>query len=235
MTVEEVEVDALVAEMIGTLALVFFGGLAVMQSDSGELDLLGVAIANMLVLIVMVYFGFRFSGAHYNPAITLSMVATRKLRPQDGVMYIVAQLLGSVLGGLLIQILATDSMITESKTGSQLGYPHLTKGYDAFQGMIFELVLTFFLVFVIWAMVVDDKAPPHMYGFAYGGMVGLAILIGGPITGAAMNPARVFGPSLVIGSFTDQWIYYVGPILGGILAGLFYANFYLNPKPEKNK
>ena len=220
----------LATEALGAFGLVFIGGFAVLQSEEGNLDLVGVAIAHALVLGIMVYFGGRFSGAHYNPAVTISFLVTKEMTIKEGALYIISQLVGSIIAGLCILLLRTDEL---SDNPSKLGFPHLQEGYNPFLGMLLEAVLTFFLVFVIWAVAVDRRAPSHIFGFAIGGTIGFDILAAGPITGAAMNPARVFGPALVSLDFTYVfWIYWVGPILGAIVAGLFYKYFF---KTDLNK
>ncbi len=221
--------QALMAETIGTFGLVFIGGLAVLQADLGNLDLLGVAMAHFLVLAFMVYFGGRFSGAHYNPAVTLSFVATKKMEGMDGLLYIFSQLIGSIIAGLLLLILRTDEM---KDAPSTLGFPHVADGYPLSSAVLLELILTFFLVFIIWAMAADGRAPDQIFGLAIGGAVGFDILAGGPMTGAAMNPARVFGPALVSFDFANHWVYWIGPILGGLLAGFLYNFFFLNEEED---
>lgn len=236
MSDEQIDIPALVAEVIGTFGLVFIGGMAVMQADDdGKLTLLGVALAHMLILSFMVYFGGRFSGAHYNPAVTLSFMVTKKMNQVKGVYYILAQLAGSIIAGIFLTILASDSMLDAADrdlnaNGSTLGFPHLAEGYGTGTAIFLEAVLTFFLVFVIWSMAADDRAPSQIYGFAIGGTLGFAILAGGPLTGAALNPARVFGPALLTGDFANHFVYWIGPIIGALLAGLLYHNFFLRAK-----
>ena len=225
--------EKLFAEYFGAFGLVFIGGFAVMQNAIGNLSLVGVAIAHALVLSIMVYFGGRFSGAHYNPAVTLSFVVTKKLDPKTAFFYIVLQLLGSVTAVLLLFMFRTEEMKNLNSTLS-LGFPPLADGYNVFYAVLLEAILTFFLVFVVWAVAVDKKAPDQIFGLAIGGTIGFCILVAGPITGAAMNPARVFGSALIIFDFHFLWIYWVGPILGGIGAGLVYNYIFLQPKPKEN-
>ena len=221
----------LVTEALGAFGLVFIGGFAVLQGEEGNLDLVGVAIAHALVLGIMVYFGARFSGAHFNPAVTISFVVTKEMSIKEGILYIISQLVGSIMAGLGILLLRTDEL---SNNPSKLGFPSLQEGYNPFLGMILEAVLTFFLVFVIWAVAVDRKAPSQIFGFAIGGTIGFDILAAGPITGAAMNPARVFGPALVSLDFSYVfWIYWIGPILGAIIAGPLYKYFFMKGRNDE--
>ena len=222
----------MLTEYIGTFGLVFIGGFAVMQNAIGNLSLAGVAIAHALVLSIMVYFGARFSGAHYNPAVTLSFVVTKKLEPKIASFYIISQLLGSITAALLLFLFRTEEM-KKLNSSTALGFPPLANGYNIFLGVLLEAILTFILVFVIWAVAVDKKAPNQIFGLAIGGTIGFNILAAGPITGAAMNPARVFGPTLVALEFSFLWIYWVGPILGGICAGLVYNSVFLRLKAKE--
>ncbi len=213
----------IVAEFLGTFGLVFVGGFAVLQADIGNLTLLGVAIAHFLVLSIMIYFGGRFSGAHYNPAVTLSFTVTKKLDLQSSAIYILAQLTGSIFAGILLVVLKPSSM---DNAPSILGFPHVSPNYNIWIAVLAEAVGTFFLVFVIWAVAADHRAPDQIFGYAIGGTVGFMILAIGPMTGAALNPARVFGPALVSFDFANHFVYWLGPIIGGCLAGLLYDNVF---------
>ncbi|MDH5401859.1 MAG: aquaporin [Candidatus Heimdallarchaeota archaeon] len=218
----------LVTEMIGTLALVYVAGLTSLQADSDNLDLVGVAIANTMLLSIIIYFGYRFSGAHYNPAVTLSLLVTNRIEQKEAIQYVGAQLLGSILGGILLLATAGEYLLARARGKSTLGFPHVMQTYPFLQAILLEMVITFILVFVIWAVAVDKKAPSHIYGLAIGGTVGFNILAAGPLTGAAMNPARVFGPALLTFDFSSHLVYWIGPLLGGVLAGIFYQHFYLD-------
>ncbi|RMG30150.1 MAG: aquaporin [Methanobacteriota archaeon] len=216
--------DGIVAEFIGTFALVAIGGFAVLQADIGNLNLVGVALAHFLVLSIMVYFGGRFSGAHYNPAVTLSFVATRKIDGKTGLIYIITQLVASIFAGIVLLLLKSEDM---KGAVSKLGFPHVQQGYDLWMAIFAEALGTFFLVFVIWAVAADKRAPDQIFGFAIGGAVAFSILAIGPMTGAALNPARVFGPALIAADFENHIVYWIGPIIGGLLAGFLYNTIFL--------
>ncbi len=221
--------DGIAAEFIGTFGLVAVGGFAVLQADIGNLDLVGVALAHFLVLSIMVYFGGRFSGAHYNPAVTLSFVATRKIDGKTGLIYIITQLVASIFAGIVLVLLKSDEM---ADAPSKLGFPHVQQGYDLWMAILAEALGTFFLVFVIWAMAADKRAPNQVFGYAIGGSVAFSILAIGPMTGAALNPARVFGPALISADFADHLVYWIGPILGGLLAGFLYNSLFLEQETD---
>lgn len=222
--------DGIAAEFIGTFALVTVGGFAVLQADIGNLDIVGVAFAHFLVLSIMVYFGRRFSGAHFNPAVTLSFVATKKIDGKTGLVYIVSQLTASILSGIVLLILKSENM---TNAGSVLGFPHVAANYDFLMATGAEALGTFFLVFAYWAMVADKRAPDQIFGYAIGGAVAFSILAIGPMTGAALNPARVFGPALISADFSNHMVYWIGPILGGLVAGFLYNSVFLKEEESQ--
>lgn len=227
MSLKYIEIPELAMEFLGTFAIVFVGGIALMNADAGYIDLLGVAIANMLLLSVIIYIGLQISGAHYNPAITVSFILTKKINPIKGTYFIISQLLGSIIAALFINFIVSQALLDAAKDKSELGFPHLAIEYDAWRGVILELLLTFLLVFAFWRMVIDPPTS-QVYGFVVGGVLGLSILVGGPLTGAALNPARVFGPALLTRDFADHWIFWIGPLLGGIIAGFVCYIFFEN-------
>ena len=202
-----------VAEFIGTFTLVFAvsASIAVGAQVAG---IFGAAIAQGLALGVIVSALAHVSGAHFNPAVTLGFLVTRRIEPALAVLYWLAQFAGAVAAALLVRTMLPDAL---DKT---LGAPELGAGVGAWQGLLIEAVLTFFLVFVVFATAVDPRGSFNaIAGLGIGLIVTVDILLGGPLTGAAMNPARAFGPELVQGgAWDDAWIYYVGPFLGGVVA-----------------
>ena len=206
------------AEAIATFALVFIGGGAVlMNSIDGALGLAGVALAHGMVLMAMIYATGHISGAHINPAVTIGMLVTKNIKPGAAVGYIVSQLGGASLAGLLILLVLPD--VPEA----HLGVPKVSASISSFAAVGIEAILTFFLVFVIFGTAVDKKAPAGFYGLAIGFVLIFAILVGGSLTGASMNPARTFGPALISGYWTQHWVYWIGPIAGGIIGALVYS------------
>lgn len=228
MSENGIDYKELFSEFIGTFGLVLIGGWAMLNADYGSFDLVGVSLTLFLVLSFMVYFGRQFSEAHFNPAVTLSFVATRKMPIRLGVYYIISQLLGSVFAGIFLKIFTPTAILNKAISKSKLGFPHLTKITTPVQGMFIEMIITFFFVFVFWAMVIDRKAPSQIFGLAIGGTLGFDILAAGSFTGAATNPARVFGPALIALDFNNQWVYWIGPILGALIAGFLYYYVFLD-------
>jgi MIP family channel proteins len=203
------------AEGIATFALVFAGcGAVVVDAERDQaLGTVGIAAVFGLVILAMVYATGHLSGAHINPAVTLAFTATRHFPLRDAAAYVPAQLAGAVFGALALQR-AWDG------TPADLGATVPTVG--AGSALVYELVLTAMLMFVIVAVATDTRAVGSAAAIAIGATVGLDALFGGDVTGASMNPARSFGPALVAGTWTDFWIYVVGPVAGALAGAALY-------------
>jgi MIP family channel proteins len=218
-----VEHDALrrgVAEFIGTFSLIFIamGSIAFIQSNL----LVGVALANGLTIAVMASAVGHISGAHFNPAVTLGFLVTRRIAPALAVFYWVAQLAGAILGALALRALFPSELNLDA------GVPVVNSAINGFQGVTIEALLTFFLVWVIFATAADPGgAFKTIAGLAIGLTITIDILAAGPLTGAAMNPARALGPELVFNVWDDFWVYLVGPPIGAVVAALAYDWLYL--------
>lgn len=212
------------AEMIATFALVFIGAGVVLADafTGGAIGILGVAFAHGIVLMCMVYATAHISGAHVNPAVTISVWANKLISTKKAIIYILSQLIGASIAGLLLAYIFSDLGVALSTS-----VPALATGVDILKGIIIEAILTFFLVFVIFGVAVDKKAYAGAYGLAIGFVLIFDILMGGALTGAAMNPARAFGPALASGIWLNQIVYWIGPIIGGLIAGTTYKFLYL--------
>jgi MIP family channel proteins len=210
----------LLAEAIGTFTLIFVGvgAIAANYTTEGALGLTGIALAHGLAIAVMVSATAAISGGHLNPAVTLGLLAGGKIDGARALLYIVAQCVGAVLAAVLIGACVQSESLVE--TG--FGIPAPGRGVSASAVIAMEAVLTFFLVFVVYGTAVDARAP-KVGGLFIGLTVALDILCGGPVSGGAMNPARHLGPALAFGQLSNIWLYWVGPILGGIIAGLVYS------------
>ena len=215
---------AAVAEFVATFALVFVGAGAVILASSGTLDLLGVALAHGLVLAIMVSVTGHISGGHVNPAVTIALWTAGKVTSLRTVVYVVAQLLGAVVGALLLRYVVGGEAFEAAGGGT----PALGPGISVGKGIVIEAILTFFLVFAVFGTAVDIRGPWNKTGgFTIGLVIAFDIIAFGPYTGAAMNPARWFGPALVAGVWNDSLVWIVGPIAGGIIAGVLYATVFL--------
>jgi MIP family channel proteins len=218
----------LAAEFLGTFALIFFGVGAVCADrflqTSGGIGLLGVALASGLAMAIMVSALGHISGGHFNPAITIGFWVTKRIGTLDAFLYWAAQVLGGVAAAFLLRSIIPD----ETWHAVALGTPSLLRDFPALSAMILEAVTSFFLVLVFFATAVDDRGTFRaIAGFGIGLTMTLGILVIGPFTGAAMNPARAFGPALAAHHWTNQGVYWIGPLAGGFLAGLLYNALYL--------
>ena len=228
------KLQKLVAEFVGTFALIFFGAGAICadqylrtgSNGQSGLGVLGIALAYGLTMGIMVTSLGHISGGHFNPAITIGFWVTRKLSTFDTVAYAAVQLAGGVAAAYLLRQLPVDVW-----GPVQLGTPDLASGITRTNGMIFEAVMAFFLVFVFFATAVDERgAFNKVAGFAIGLTVTVASLIGEPFTGAALNPARAFGPALAANRWNNHGIYWIGPLAGGVAAGWLYDILFLTKK-----
>jgi MIP family channel proteins len=204
------------AEAFSTFALVFAGcGAIVVDAERGAgLGTSGVALAFGLAIMAMVYATGHLSGAHINPAVTAAFSLGRHFPVRDAAAYVPSQLAGAVLGALLLRI-------TWDGTPADLGATTPTVG--AGPALVYEVVMTAFLMFVIMAVATDTRAVGAAAAIAIGGTVALDALFGGPVTGASMNPARSFGPALVAGEWRDFWIYVIGPLAGAMAGAAAYG------------
>jgi aquaporin TIP len=207
-----------VAEFIGAFTLLFIGIGAIAVGG----DLVSVAFAHGLAIAVMVSALGHISGGHFNPAVTLGFLVTRRIAPALAGIYWAAQLAGAVVASLLLDWLFPGNPLA-------LGVPavHLV---SSTQAVFIEAILTFFLVWVVFATAADARGTfTSIAGLGIGLTITMDIFAGGNLTGAAMNPARAFGPQLVGGHWANGWVWYVGPLAGGALAALLYEWLYLRP------
>ncbi len=213
------------AEFIGAFALTFFGAGAIMVGSAG---LIGVALAHGLAIGLMVTAFGHISGGHFNPAITLGFVVTRRISTALAGVYWLAQFAGASVAALLLWWIFPKEAVDPARLGAPLLHPSIGSG----AGLVLEAIMTAFLVLAVFATAVDDRgAFKAVAGFGIGLVITMDVLAGGPLTGAAMNPSRAFGPELVHNVWESYtWIYYVGPAAGAVFAALLYEMLYLTPK-----
>lgn len=201
------------AECIGCYALVTAGcGAIIVNAVTGTLTHVGIAFTFGLIILVMIAAMGHISGAHFNPAVTIAFALTRHFAWRDVPFYIGSQLIGAIAGALTLRWLFGDI----ANLGATL--PH----GSAFLSFGLEILLTATLMFVIMAVATDTRAVGQLAALAIGATVGLDALWGGPISGASMNPARSFGPALISGVWSDQWVYWLGPLLGAAIGASLY-------------
>ena len=215
-----------VLEFVGVFALIFVaaGGAAYATSATD------LALENGLVIAVMVCAAGPISGGHINPAVTLGFLVTRRIEPLLAVVYWVAQFGGAVLAALLLKWAIPDAATSQTK----LGAPALGSGIGSGQAVVIEAILTFFLVWVVFATAVDSRGTfKQIAGLAIGFVIVFDVLMAYRLTGGAMNPARAFGPQLGGNHWAHGWVWYVGPFAGGVIAASLYELLYLRPeRPE---
>jgi len=223
------------AEFIGTFFLCF-AGIATILSTYAPLEsgagIVGIALAHGLAIAIGVSVFGGVSGAHFNPAVTCSMMATGRIQPPMAVAYIVSQCLASVLAAFLCTIIFAP----EAVESANLGIP-LPSDAGLSPGIVIlvEFILTFLLVTAIFGTAVDERGMTlNIGGLAIGLTVTINILAGGEVTGASMNPARSFGPALIHGDFSLHWYYWLGPVLGGVVAALIYHHIILEKGDDQS-
>ena len=209
-----------IAEFIGTFALIFIGAgsVAINHMTGGTSGLTGIALAHGLTIAVMVSATMAVSGGHLNPAVTVALLCTRKTDLPSAISYIIAQCLGAISAAFLLRLCLPLSVLSAVNFGTPALAPEVTTS----MGLLTEIILTFFLAFTVFGTAVDSRAP-KMGGLFIGLTVALDIMVGGPLTGAAMNPARYIGPAIISGHLENCWLYWVGPIAGAVLAGVIYT------------
>lgn len=244
-------IRALVVEFIGTFALIFVGAGAGVMAGVGIGNLVSVALAHGLVIFVMVLAYGHISGTNINPAVTIGLWIAGKTDALKAGLYIVAQLLGAIVGGFLVLWVVNGVTVPQGvnvENALVLGATTLNSnlGVTAIMGVVLEFIATFFLVNSVMNTAVvenSERAAGLIYGRA-GNMAGLAIgmtltfmiLFIGPLTGGSLNPARTLGPAIALGSaypWSEIWVYLVGPILGGLAAGALYRWFLVSPEEQE--
>jgi aquaporin Z len=212
-----------VLEFVGVFALIFIaaGGAAYARSP------IDLAFANGLVIAVMVSAAGPISGGHINPAVTLGFLVTKRIAPMLAVVYWIAQFGGAVLAALLLKWVLPSSI----EAGANLGVPSLGSGIGSGAAVVTEAVLTFFLVWVVFATAVDPRGTfKQVAGLAIGFVIAFDVLMAYGLTGGAMNPARAFGPQLAGNHWSHFWIWYIGPFAGAVIAATAYELLYLRPE-----
>jgi aquaporin Z len=210
-----------VGEFVGAFALIFVGVGSTIYGN-----IVGVALAHGLVIAVMASAVGHITGGHFNPAVTLGFLVTRRMTTPLALVYWAAQLLGGLLAALLLKWVLPGTAVE----GIHVGAPSLQNGLNGGEGVVVEAVLTFFLVWVIFATAADPRGSfKQIAGLAIGFTITLDVLMGGGLTGAAMNPARALGPEIAGNYWTDFWIYLIGPFSGAVIAAVVYELLYLRP------
>lgn len=211
------------AEFIGTFALMLFGGGAILQHAATQsVGTTGIAVAHGLAILICVYAFGHISGGHFNPCVTFGMLVAGRMSFGQALNYWAAQVAGAIVAAWVLSVAYHGGPVDV-----HLGAPVVDPTVGPALAMVLEGIMAFMLVIVVFGSAVDPRAPQGFAGLAIGLTLTANILFGGSLTGAAFNPARAFGPALVSGFWQDQWLYWVGPFLGGGGAALLYERFFL--------
>jgi MIP family channel proteins len=216
------------AEFLGTFALIFFGAGAICADQflhgAGGFGLLGTAAAHGLAIAIMITALGHISGGHFNPAVTIAFWVTKRLATIDVALYWLAQLAGATAAAFLLKAVIPE----DTWRAVALGTPELVRDFPRLAAMAIEAVATFFLVLTFFATSLDESGSSRaLAGLATGLTMMLGILVAGPFTGGALNPASAFGPALASTHWANWGVFWVGPLAGGFLAGLLYDSLYL--------
>lgn len=222
---------ACLAEMFGTFTLVLISVGAIHNANHQQMDLLGIALAYGLATAAMVSATVAVSGGHLNPAVSFGAFLAGRIGFVQTIRYILAQLAGAVLAGFICVTIFNTGIVSTAT-------PNLGKDVSIGTAVLVEATLTFLLAFVMFGTVADGRAP-RTGGLCVGLIVAAGVLFGQPLTGAAMNPARAFGTAVASSHFANHLVYWIGPMLGGALAGVIYGRFLILPDeppimPKKN-
>jgi MIP family channel proteins len=223
----------LTAEAVGTFGFVFAGAAVVVVNGgfpNSGIGLLGIALAHAVALSVMITATMAISGGHLNPAVTLGLLVARRIDVVSAAAYIVTQLAAACVAAYLVKLLLPASAVRNA----MLGVPVIASSVTLQQAIGLELILTFFLVSAVFGTAVSPDAP-RVAGFGIGLVLLFDILVGGPLTGAAMNPARAFGPAAVAGEWVGHVVYWIGPLAGAILAALVWEYLLLPRTPARRR
>jgi aquaporin Z len=223
----------LVAEALGTFGFVFIGAAVVVVNGgfpNSGIGLLGIALAHAVALSVMVTATMTISGGHLNPAVTVGLLVARRIDPASAAAYIVTQLAAASIAAFTVKLLLPPGAVR----AALLGVPVIASSVTLGQAIGIEAVLTFFLVSAVFGTAVSPDAP-RVAGFGIGLVLLFDILVGGPLTGAAMNPARAFGPAAVAGQWLGHVVYWVGPLIGAIAAALLWEHLLLPRTPLRRR
>jgi MIP family channel proteins len=219
------------AEFVGTFALVFVGGAAIMMTEyTGDAGLLQVALAHGLILALMVSATMNVSGGHLNPALTTALLVVRRITPTVAGVHILAQLIGALAAAWALKMTMPTAVFVATQGGGQ----SIALDVTMTQAIVLEAIATFFLMFVIYGTAVHVNAP-RIGGLAIGLTIAADILAIGPLTGASMNPARSLGPAVASGVLAGQVVYWIGPMIGAIAAAMFWEYGILRGEPGPAK
>ncbi|MCF6147446.1 MAG: aquaporin [Candidatus Kuenenia sp.] len=225
-----------IAEFLGTFTLVFIAAGAVctdyylQRAGGAGIGVLGISIAYGLAIVSITYALSYISGAHINPAVTIACWITRRMNPNTAINYIIAQIAGAALAGFVLKTLFPEAMYTV-----HLGTSTLGDEVSVMQGLVMEFIISFLLVLTIFGTAIDKRSFSSFSGLTIGLVVLFGVLISSPISSGAMNPARAFGPAIASGQFSHHYIWWIGPVFGGIAAAFFYDVVFAEKRKKETE
>jgi MIP family channel proteins len=224
--------EQLAAEFIGTFLFVFIGAGAATLAAANGAGTVGIAVATGLGLGILISALGHISGAHFNPAVTLGAWVTGKIDSVRASLFVVTQLAGAAAGAGLLRLALSEKIWKPTELGATLINPAARQvGFTTPKALLLEAIMTFALVLVVFGTAIDPRGTfKSIAGFGIGLIVAADILVGGVLTGASMNPARSFGPALLTWTWTDFWVYILGPVAGAVIAAEVYWFFFLRPQ-----
>ncbi len=229
---EHFNIKRFLMEFVGSFGIVYFGNWAQIFRDLGQSNFVAVALTVGIVYTIFTWIGSHISGAHFNPVTTLSMIFLKKIGWSTGIIYWVFQLLGGMIAGAMIYLQVPPEMFKNLKRLNGLGLPTPDKRYTS-ESVWTELISTFFFQFAVMSLHLDKRAPKDVYAIGTGAMMALGILTTGDVSGGGINPARVFGPSIITGDLgNDIFIFIVGPVFGSLLAAFLYKEIFIEKKKK---
>jgi aquaporin Z len=215
-----------VVEAIGTLCLIFMGAAAIIMT--GGDNLVAIGFAHGLAIALMVAATGHISGGAFNPAVVLALLIARKISVVKAALYVVSQLVGATIGAALLTLVFDPKSIDKVN----LGVPAVGKDFTSGNALVAEIITTFFLTYVIFGVAVDKRGPSTIAALCIGLTIAMDIFATGAVSGAAMNPARWFGPAVVSGHFENAWVWWVGPAIGAAVAAALYYFGYLRGRDD---
>ena len=224
----EVNKKSVLLELLGTFIVVYIGGWSVQWNYARMVDIVASSLSQGFTLAIMIYIAHPISDGHFNPVVSLICAMTGHQKWMDTLIYITSQTIGSVLAGLFLKLQSRD--LWQGEVKNQLGYPMVTQNTSVVAAFFAELISSFSLLFTIYAVYYHRQAPPGTCAAVIGATYMYNILSIGNMTGCAMNPVRVFGPSLFGMGFLaprGEWIFYIAPLIGGLLGGFTYHILYM--------
>lgn len=233
-----IKLKAVPMEVLGTFALVYFGGLSIVLKDIGEMSVTGVALTHGFIYTILIWMGDHLSGGYYNPALTIGDVFTKRLTLVSASYLVCAQVIGSFGAAAYLCYVLDKETLRKISLKSAMGFPNVNRELDfgRFGALISELIGSFFVQFV--ALLVKNQKPfrKDYYAFCIGGIFTAAMIAVGNISGGSLNPARVVGPMFLTNNAdSNQWVFWLGPGIGALLASVFYTNFFAPEPTDKGK